>query len=146
MTIPLPEIIDTTKCRDVVASKCSVSNFLYGVEKAGLSNLVPNCPARLLVLKQRDQLFPLTVNESSSGGSYVVQPAQCLYRIRTGSASTCWIQIFSAAPESGTHGNWLAIVSSGYQPSRNARQFLRSDKPPWKLEWTEPRRDPQVPD
>ena len=74
MTIPLPEIIDTTKCRDVVASKCSVSNFLYGVEKAGLSNLVPNCPARLLVLKQRDQLFPLTVNESSSGGSYVVQP------------------------------------------------------------------------
>ena len=74
MTIPIPDTIDPSASFDSGPSKCPIANFIRGVKDAGLSSLIPNCPAHLLPVQLREQLFPLTVNDSLSVGSYVVQP------------------------------------------------------------------------
>lgn len=74
MTIPTAEIIDPTASCNDGRSKCPVANFICGVEDAGLSSLIPNCPVDLFAVQLQEHWFPVTVNDSFSGGSYVVQP------------------------------------------------------------------------
>jgi hypothetical protein len=58
--------------------------YLMGVARAGVTNLVSNVRTRWLALRSEDRVFPVTVNDGEAGDSYVCLPhsAYILYALQ----------------------------------------------------------------